>query len=210
MKSEDLRKNPGLLRNEYAITMSGFPIIQPQDIPEIDAMMSFRDTRETDQRAGEVEYLIHFFKDDDRFDCFYDKAYAEQTKRKLRKFAQYSAICTPDFSLYPEMPIPVQQIQVFKSRWCGSYWQELGLCVVPTVTWGDRSSYSFCFDGIPLNGVVAISTVGCQAFKSAFLDGYYAMIDALHPHLIYCYGNPFDEIAADVMAFPYEAFKRRA
>lgn len=208
MKSKDLRQSPELLRNEYPTTENGFPIIQLQEIPAIDYMLSFHNTRKPDKRAIEAEYLIHFFKDDVRFDRFYDRAYMERTQQKLKEFAQYSAICTPDFSLYPEMPLPVQKIQVFKNRWCGAYWQSLGLCVVPTITWGDGRSYPFCFDGVALNGVVAISTVGCQAFKRSFLDGYYAMVEAIHPSLIYCYGTPFSEIAADVIAFPYEAFKR--
>lgn len=208
MKSKELCASPKLLRNEYPVTASGFPILHPQSVPLINDMLSFRDTRVSDPRAEETEYLVHFFKDDDRFDRFYDKPYEARTESTFMKLAQYSAVCTPDFSLYPEMPLIIQRMQVFKSRWCGAHWQDLGLCVVPTVTWGDKHSYSFCFDGIPQNTAVAISTVGCQGVKQDFLSGYYTMCEVLHPSLVYCYGKPFEEIATDVVSFPYEAFKK--
>jgi len=208
MKSKDLSESSKLLRNEYPLTKSGFPLLRPENIPPIGEMLSFRDTRNSDPRAEKTEYLVHFFKDDDRLDSFYDRPYGDWAESWFKKFAQYSAICTPDFSLYPQMPRPVQQMQIFKNRWCGAYWQDLGLCVVPTFTWGDQESYSFCFDGIPQDATVAISTVGCRAVKQDFLAGYYAMHESLHPRLIYCYGTPFEEIAADVVSFPYEAFKK--
>ncbi len=208
MTSKLLRTSSKLLRNEYPVTASGFPILKLVDIPTIDCMLSFRDTRTQDPRALSEECLVHFFKDDDQFDRFYDKPEDTHVVSVLKKFAQYSAVCTPDFSLYPEMPRPVQEMQVFRNRWCGAHWQDLGLCVVPTVTWGDKSSFKFCFDGIPSNSVVAISTLGCQKFKTPFLDGYYAMREVLQPQLVYCYGTPFEEIAEDVTSFPYEAFRR--
>lgn len=208
MKSKELCKSPMLLRNEYPVTASGFPILCSQSIPPIEDMLSFRDTRVSDPRAAEADYLVHFFKDDDRFDRFYDRPNDVRTESALKKFAQYSAICTPDFSLYPEMSPLIQRMQVFKNRWCGARWQDLGLRVVPTVTWGDKDSYSFCFDGIPQNTVVAISTVGCQEVKQDFLDGYYTMREVLHPSTVYCYGKPFEEIVADIVSFPYEAFRK--
>ena len=36
----------------------------------------------------------------------------------------------------------------------GAYWQRVGMTVVPTIGWIDRDSYSWCFDGEPVDSAV--------------------------------------------------------
>ncbi len=47
----------------------------------------------------------------------------------------YKAVLTPDFSMYIEMPLALQLFNTFRNRWCGAYFAEKGLRVVPTVSW---------------------------------------------------------------------------
>lgn len=210
MKSKEFRNDPRLLRNEYPVAGAfQMPIIQAAKLPEIQGMLSYHDTRMNDQKAKEVAYLVHFFKNDVHFEFLYEKKNGEKEKKRLVKLAQYAAVCTPDFSLYPEMALPVQMMQVFKSRWCGAYWQSMGLCVIPTVTWADEDSYSFCFDGITKHSSVAVSTVGCKKSKPSFLKGYDKMLEVIEPEMVICYGTPFDEMAGNIVCYPYEAFRRR-
>lgn len=210
MNSKDFRTSAQLLRNNYPTSCAaGMPIIQQQAPPTIQSMLSFHDVCSNDRHAKETRLLVHFFKDDDRFEYMYEKAYNSKAISKLKQLAQYSAICTPDFSVYPEMPYPVQIMQVFKSRWCGAHWQAAGLCVFPTITWGDKSSYTFCFDGIPQHSTVVVSTVGCKEFKSLFLSGYDKMLEVLQPQMIICYGSPFEEMDGNIIHFPYAAFRKK-
>ena len=56
-------------------------------------------------------------------------------------------------------------------------------------------SYNFCFDGLPENGIVAISTVGIMKDKSAkklFYDGLDEMIARIHPSGILIWGQEID------------------
>ena len=209
MKSKEFRSDPAFLRNQYELTPYGMPIITRQGLCHIDGMLSFHDMRKNDQDASKYSYLIHFFKNDPCFNSLYDHPDSERNHQKIETLAQYAAVCSPDFSVYPEMPIPRQQAQIFRSRWCGAHWQSMGLQVFPTVTWADQPSYSFCFDGITPHSTVVVSTLGCHQSKSNFLAGYDKMLETIHPDHVLCYGNPFREMDGDVICFPYHAFRAK-
>lgn len=209
MNSKEFRASPSLLRNEYPVSEAGIPLVAPQNITKITSMLAFHDVRSDDNLAKESDILVHFFKNDDRFESLYQKPYGNQGVSKLRQLAQYSAVCTPDFSLYPEMPYPVQMFQVFKNRWCGAHWQAAGLCVLPTISWTDKKSYAFCFDGAPIHSTIVVSTVGCKHSKQQFLSGYDKMLEVLQPQVIVCYGDPFDEMDGNIICFPYTAFRKK-
>ena len=42
-----------------------------------------------------------------------------------------------------------------------------GMTVYPTISWSDKKSYDWCFDGEPVGGIVAVSSVGTQNNKEA-------------------------------------------
>ena len=53
--------------------------------------------------------------------------------------------------------------------------QMYGIDVIPTISWSDRKSFEWCFDGEPVGGAVAISSVGVmnsKERKALFIDGY--------------------------------------
>jgi hypothetical protein len=79
---------------------------------------------------------------------------------------------TPDFSMYYDMPLVFQMINVFRSRWCRVYWQEHGLTVIPTIGWSDGWSFEFCFDGIESGSTVAVATQGVRDCKEGFMKGF--------------------------------------
>ena len=73
--------------------------------------------------------------------------------------------------------------------------QDYGMTVIPTVSWSTEESFAFCFDGLPQNGTVAISTVGVMKDKKAkelFYDGLDEMIARIHPKYILIWGQEVD------------------
>ena len=138
---------------------------------------------------------VHFFVDDFRFDDIY-----EHPEKTVQKFKQYRFCCTPDCSVYAEMP-PWRQLEsVAHSRWIGAYWQEHGLLVVPTISWDAYPSYEFCFDGVEEGCVVAVATYACRQNRAGFLRGYAAMMERIRPEKVICYGEPFPGMAGPVIA----------
>lgn len=211
MKSADFRSSPEMLRNEFPVTDLGMPIIARQEPVKIDAFLSIHDIKKNDAEADKCQFLVHCFKDDYKFESLYVHPYSKRNVSKLSVLAQYSAVCSPDFSVYAEMPRPVQKWQVFKSRWCGAYWQDKGLCVFPSVTWASKDSFDFCFDGIQQNSVVVVSTVGVDNndCKADFMTGYDKMLEVIQPSQIICYGKVFPEMDGNVVGFSYRAFRKK-
>lgn len=110
---------------------------------------------------------------------------------------KFDCVFTPDYSLYTDMPKAMQIYHHYKKQWMGAYWQANGLTVVPTVSWSDKESYSWCFDGIPRKAAVAVSSVGCMKNRESiqlFMNGYQEMIKRLNPKQILFYGTVPDEI----------------
>lgn len=129
---------------------------------------------------------IHFFIDDYQFSRLWNNpdAYIEL----LQKF---KCVCTPDFSTYTDFPKAIQIYNHYRKHWLGAYWQMYGINVIPTISWSDRQSFDWCFDGEPVGGVVAVSSVGTQMNENArrlFIDGYNEMMKRLKPSAIIFYG----------------------
>lgn len=187
-----------LVRNEFVMTEKyNFPIIKKQDF-ELDKirLYSYSNTKFDDERNKQK--TIHFFVHDYRF----ENVYSNPTNAVL-KLKQYYALCTPDFSLYMDMPHVLQMYSTFKNRWCGAYWQSMGLNVIPTISWSDEKSFDFCFEGVEKGSIVAISTHGNKKCKEEFMLGYNKMLEILEPCAILCYGKPFSEMTGNVKIFPY-------
>lgn len=130
---------------------------------------------------------LHFFVDDYQFTRLWSNpdAYLEL----LQKF---KCVCTPDFSTYTDFPKAVQIFNHYRKHWLGAYWQSNGITVIPTISWSDKASFEWCFDGEPLGGAVAVSSVGTQMNSDAralFLAGYREMLVRLQPSIIYFYGS---------------------
>ncbi len=189
-----------LVRNEFITSgIYDLPIIKKQEIDLNKVkLMSYSNTKYQDNR-NKLK-TIHFFIHDYRFEYLYSNPMFVAEKLK-----QYYCLLSPDFSLYTDMPLLLQMYNTFKNRWCGAYWQSLGLKVIPTISWSEERSFDFCFDGIEKGSVVAISTHGNNKSKEKFLKGYNKMLEKIEPSAIICYGKPFSEMTKDnLIVFPYK------
>lgn len=95
----------------------------------------------------------------------------------------------------------MQLYNTFRNRWCGAYWAEKGLRVIPTVSWGNENTFEFCFLGIPKGSTVAVSTYMVSEHdnrcdqKDFFMKGYREMLRQIEPERIICYNTPYRRIA---------------
>lgn len=182
MTSLQMRNNPLFTRTTgYESGRLEIPMIKKPFLPvSTIELISWSDTKRNDiinRHKG-----VHFFVDDYRFESIY-----LHPTHSFSKLSQYRFVTTPDYSLYADMPIWKQIESIGKNRWCGVWWQERGLCVVPAVSWSHSASYSFCFDGIEFQSTVAIGMIGCKHSKRSFLHGYDAMLDRICPEKIICF-----------------------
>lgn len=173
----------------------GFPEIEGTQTSG-DKMLRFMDWMGCEDPEN---YVAHFYYDDYRF----MSAWREPNKYvdRLKKF---KAVVSPDFSLYTDFPKALQILSCYRRQWCGAYWQSLGIDIIPDVVWGDKETFEFCFDGIPKNSTVAVSTVGVKRNpdwngknSTLFIDGYNEMIKRLNPKTVILYGDIIDGIEGD-------------
>lgn len=130
---------------------------------------------------------VHFFLDDYQFERLWNNP-----EPYIDKLSKWDCVLTPDFSLYTDMPKAMQIWNTYRSRLLGQIWQERGLEVIPTVSWSDEKSFEFCFDGLPSDATLAISTVGLGRDKKAkqlFDAGLKEMLNKLSPKMLLVVGE---------------------
>lgn len=130
---------------------------------------------------------VHCFVDDYQFIRYWNTP-----DRYIHKLMQFRSVCAPDFSTYTDMPIAMQIYNHYRKHWLAAYWQLHGMTVYPTISWSTPDSYDWCFDGEPVGGIVAVSSVGCMAdseSKRLFLLGYEEMQKRLSPSWVIFYGK---------------------
>lgn len=168
----------------------GYPTLEPCDfVPN--ALMPFNYCKS----AKEFCAGVHFFIDDYQFERLWTRPLDY-----LELLSKFECVLTPDFSLYMDMPRPMQVWNVYRARALGHVWQKHGLKVIPTLTWSDSVSFNYCFDGLPRGGTVATSSVGVKRDKNArnaFREGLRAALAACKPKTLLLYGGGVNGLEID-------------
>lgn len=195
-----MRKDPLFMRNNYhGVGKWNIPLIKKQNISLNNiSIIACSDTKSNDNSSNKKNG-VHFFVDDYRFKGIY-----QNPERTLPKYSQYAFLLSPDFSTYAEMDLWRQIESVAMNRWCGAYWQDKGLTVIPTISWSSPRSYDFCFDGVEQTSIVAIGMIGCKRNHHNFMHGYNTMLERINPSAILCLGTPFPEMRGNIISIDYQ------
>jgi len=149
--------------------------------------------------------MVHFFLYDYKFEDIWTTP-----EKHVEALKKYRAVLTPDFSMYLEMHPVMQLYNTFRNRWVGAYLANQKIKVVPTVNWGDESTFEFCFEGIEKGSAVAVSTYMASEHnnrkdqKEWFLKGYNEMLKRIEPEVIICYHMPFPEMQGNIIYVDYD------
>ena len=173
-----------------------FPGVGPYGIPEIEPVTEYPSGDFIPMNYAKSEKHpegknVHCFVDDYQFIRYWNNP-----DTYIPKLRQFRSVCAPDFSTYIDMPAAMQIYNHYRKHWLAAYWQFHGMTVYPTISWSTPDSYSWCFDGEPKGGIVAVSSVGTQnstESKRLFLRGYEEMIKRLSPPWVIFYGKVPEE-----------------
>lgn len=176
------------------------PVIEKTD-HEPEALMTFNYALNTD----DFKKGICFYIDDYQFERLWNEPH-----KYMERLAMFDCCLTPDFSLYTDMPIAMQVWNTYRSRLIGQIMQDYGITVIPTLSWSNKDSYKFCFDGIEPGGTVSVSTVGVMNSKDAkeiWRKGMDEAIKRVQPTLILAYGSKIDYDFQGIKVKYFEARK---
>ena len=141
--------------------------------------------------CSDNDQWVHFYEDDAAFERVWNRP-----RTYLHILKRYQGVITPDFSIYRDMPLVMQQWNTYRGRALGHWWQDNGIRVIPNVRTGDQRTYSFCCDGLPISSTIAVGSHGCIKIRQErdfFLQGLLYVINRLRPGTIIIYGTaPFD------------------
>lgn len=168
-----------------------------------------------------VDKYVHFYIDDQKFDGHRSSVwmYPKKLVELLRHFA---GAISPDFSTFADFPDAIKRYNVYRMRAFDVIFQKNNIPVIPNVRWGTLETWSYCFDGIPMRGIISIGVVASGINKVVnrqyFKDGLMKAIELLEPQTIIIYGSDnydlFDELrnrGINIIAFPSKtnlAFKK--
>lgn len=183
--------------NEYSTNHWGFPDLIQVDYKPTE-LIGFNYAKTSKRYTSGV----HFYLDDYQFERLW--SHPEDYINLLKKF---DCVFTPDFSLYVNMPRAMQIWNTYRSRLIGYILTLNGITVIPTVSWSDRDSFDWCFEGLPRESTLSISTIGVVRDKAAFelwKDGVKEMIKRLSPKRLLVVGNKVDFDFGDIEVVYYD------
>lgn len=129
-------------------------------------------------------YVI-FYEHDKNFECLWNNP-----KQYLNRLKKFNGVISPDFSLYRNMPLVMQEWNTYRGRALAFWFQKNGIEIIPNVRWNDERTYNFCFNGIEKNSTVAVGTHGCIKRKDDreyFKRGLKELINRIQPRNIIVY-----------------------
>ncbi len=157
--------------------------------------------------------FVHFYMDDYKFDGPVRGVW-HAPGRALKILGHFAGIITPDFSTYLDFPFPLKCYNTYRMRAFGYWYGKSGGAVINNVRWGTRETFTYCFDGIPKDSIVAIGAVASRlrnrTNRRIFELGFFHMIEVLSPRKIIVYGSDnypcFEDVRkhVEIIAFPSE------
>lgn len=177
------------------------PALRPEKYKEVQ-WMGFNYANQCRDHVGKG---VHFFVDDYQFERIWTKF-----ERNVNMLAKFDAVLTPDWSMYVDWPVIVQIWNHYRKHYVGAYLQMMGVTVYPSISWSDRRSFNWCFDGEPVGGCVAVSSVGTQLREENrrdFMYGYDAMYERLKPETVIFNGSVPKECRGNIVRI--EEYQKR-
>ena len=157
---------------------------------------------------------VMFYEHDVKFERFWNNP-----KQYLEKLKKFKGVISPDFSLYRNMPLVMQQWNTYRSRALAVWLQKNDVELIPNVRFNDERTYNFCFDGVEKFKTVAVGTHGCiknKIDKDYFKKGLAELVKRLSPKTIIVYGATPDDIfktykdaGIEIISFESEFSKSR-
>jgi len=173
--------------------LSGLPTEGSEDMPLVSAyngplpedLIPFSEKKREQYYNG-----VHFFI----YDYMIEPVWRSPS-RYVSCLSNFFCAVAPDFSVFVDQPRSINVWNIYRNRWLSTFWQQQGIRVIPSASWGNIDSFEYCFDGLPENSIIAI---GHQAigkdiyYKQLYRAGVETLIEKKRPTKLLVYGETLD------------------
>lgn len=162
----------------------GFPVLKGYIPRSISSPLAFHEARALYRKKKSLRgYFIHFFIDDEKFECV-----RKSPARYLAMLKSADFIVAPDFSTYRNYPFPVLLKNAFDNLLLACYFERNNIPVVANVIWSRPLFYDFTFSGQPVGSAIFISSVSVRLTDKKgiqhWLHGYREALKRLNPKMV--------------------------
>lgn len=186
----------------------GIPELQPTVMTEVESKpLAFHEARALYYKTGTLKgYFIHFYIKDELFECV-----RNNPENYFPMFMAADFVVGLDYSVFRNHPYPVILKNQFDNMVLSTYFQSMGVTVLPNINWCMPIYYKILFCGQPKECTIVVNSksVNLRDMKGIelWLHGYAESIKRLHPTNIIRFGKiiPGEE---SIYPFPlrYEIF----
>lgn len=160
---------------------NGWPYVEPcYEVPE--RLITFC------IGSNDKDGYCHFFLDDYRFERLWARP-----ENYVNALSAYQGMIGPGFSIFTDMPRPMQMWNKYRAMALTNYYQRMGISVVPNLVWSDEESLWYMLEGMPTGGTFCVGTVGMpkadQQARDNFQKGIDATLMTLEPDTLLVYGS---------------------
>ena len=185
---------------DYRLDENDMPIIRDNFEEKTDwENLTVRGFNSITSKTSNENTLVTMFK--------YDNVLERLWKVPLKYVGLFSgcfAVSTPDFTITPKMNRHEIEYNVYRNRWLGVTWQNLGCRVIPAVQWADEKTLQMCLSGIEKGTPVIISTLGVKQNLETFFLGFNEMKRFIEPKVIIVVGDYVEGMAGRFIFYKYE------
>ncbi len=161
------------------------PVIPAPTITELPVTSRAYDKRQ--HATSPAETLLHGHLADKKL-----RTHLRDPGPWVTRFDPFWGIVAPDFSIWLDAPPDRKVFAVRMSRAVGVFHALRGIRVIPSLRWGDRRDYEFCFLGVDPGSAVAISNHGLwrdPVLRQAFIGGLPELTERLDPKAVFLHGT---------------------
>lgn len=173
-----------LIGNAPRVGHYGFPQLKQENFIPTDRVKSFNYLLSTPDIEN---WWFHCFCDDYQFQRLWTNF-----DRYLPLLKSCSGLISTDFSLYRDYTDDVLIWNCYRNRAMAYAMQAAGCNVIPTAGFGGEHTWSWCFDGLPKQSTVAVTTNGTLSdpeAKRLFVGGIDALVNTVAPSAIVVCGR---------------------
>ena len=126
---------------------------------------------------------IHCYTEDYRFEIVWRKS-----ELSLKRVLDLNFVIAPDFTVYNDAPEIINRWQLYRSLSVFSYWQNMGVKVIPSINWVSPSQIQKDIDLYPKFSIISVRCPG-KNYLESWQEGAEEIIKIIKPKVVLHFGT---------------------